>query len=119
MSSFLFSNFENGLIFDLYYQTKKPIIMAFFKREPKKFDYKPRYYKGEGNPYELKHKFDEFRTTVGKNKGIKAKFKAAIEEFKNSENGGFNKTILIIIGVLVLAFLWFIDFDLSIFLSKN
>ena len=47
--------------------------MGFIKRENKKFDYQPRYYKGEGNPYEFKHKFDEHRTTVGKSKGIKGK----------------------------------------------
>lgn len=93
--------------------------MGFIKKENKKFDYKPRYYKGEGNPYEVKHKFDEFRSTVGKSKGLKGKFSDAINEFKNSENGGINKTILIIIAILTLLFLFIIDFDLSIFLSKN
>ena len=93
--------------------------MAIFRKDPKKFDYKPRYYKGEGNPYEIKHKFDEYRTTVGKSKGIKGKLFTALDEFKSSENGGINKTILIIIGILVLIFLWIIDFDLSIFLPKE
>jgi len=54
--------------------------MGFLKRTNKKFDYKPRFYKGEGNPYEIGHKFDEFRTTVGKSKGIKSTFKNAIED---------------------------------------
>jgi len=90
--------------------------MGFLKkRTNKKFDYKPRYYKGEGNPYQIGHKFDEFRTTVGGNKGIKEKFKNAFEESENSENRGFNKTILIIIAILVFLFLYIIDFDLSIF----
>ncbi len=93
--------------------------MGFIKRENKKFDYKPTYYKGEGNPYEVKHKFDKFRTTVGKSKGLKGKFTDAFDEFKSAENGGFNSTILIIIAIFVLMFLFFIDFDLSIFLSKN
>ncbi|KAB1159835.1 riboflavin synthase subunit beta [Tenacibaculum aiptasiae] len=93
--------------------------MGFIKRENKKFEYKPRYYKGDGNPYEVKHKFDEFRSTVGKKKGLKKKFNQALDEFKNSEYGGFNKTIVIIIIILVLIFLFIIDFDLSIFLSKN
>lgn len=91
--------------------------MGFIKKENKKFDYKPRYYKGDGNPYEVKHKFDEFRTTVGKKKNLKGKFNAAFDEFKNSKNGGFNKTHAIIIIVLVLLFLFIIDFELSIFLS--
>ncbi|MDO6744790.1 riboflavin synthase subunit beta [Tenacibaculum soleae] len=93
--------------------------MGFIKRENKKFDYKPTYYKGEGNPYQVKHKFDEFRTTVGKTKGLKGKFNAALDEFKASENGGFNKTIVILIAIFVFLFLVFIDFDLSIFLPKN
>ncbi|WP_435263614.1 riboflavin synthase subunit beta [Tenacibaculum sp. nBUS_03] len=93
--------------------------MGFIKRENKKFDYTPRYYKGDGNPYEVKHKFDEFRTTVGKRKSLKGKFNSAINEFKNSKNGGFNSTIVIIVAILVLFFLFIIDFDLSIFLPKD
>ncbi|MBT8316997.1 MAG: riboflavin synthase subunit beta [Lutibacter sp.] len=90
--------------------------MGFLKkRTNKKFDYKPRYYKGEGNPYQIGHKFDEFRTTVGGSKGLKEKFQRAFEESENSENRGFNKTILIIIAILVFIFLYIIDFDLSIF----
>ncbi|CAM1344098.1 riboflavin synthase subunit beta [Tenacibaculum amylolyticum] len=91
--------------------------MGILKRENKKFEYKPRYYKGEGNPYELKHKFDEFRTTVGKRTSMKQKFKNALNEFKSSEYGGFNKTIVIITIILTLIFLYLIDFDLSIFLQ--
>ncbi len=91
--------------------------MGFIKKENKKFDYTPRYYKGEGNPYEVRHKFDEFRTTVGKKKNLKGKFNAAFDEFKNSKNGGFNMTHGIIIIVLVFIFLYIIDFELSIFLS--
>lgn len=93
--------------------------MGFIKRENKKFDYQPRYYKGEGNPYELKHRFDDHRTTVGKNNGIKGKFNTALDEFKNSENGGLNRTIIIVIATLTLAFLFIIDFDISIFSPKN
>ena len=93
--------------------------MGFIKKENKKFDYKPSYYKGEGNPYEVKHKFDQFRTTVGKNKSLKRKFTTALDEFKTSENGGFNRTIVFLIALFVLLFLFFIEFDLSIFLPKN
>ncbi|SEB35322.1 hypothetical protein SAMN04489761_0046 [Tenacibaculum sp. MAR_2009_124] len=93
--------------------------MGFIKRENKKFDYQPRYYKGDNNPYEFRHKFDEFRTTVGKRKSLKGKFSAALDEFKSSEFGGFNKTILITIAILVFIFLYIIDFDLSIFIPKN
>lgn len=88
------------------------------KRKHKKFEYKPRYYKGEGNPYEIKHKFDEFRTTIGENKNLKKKITNAIEELKSSDSKGTNKTILLIIAILVLIFLYIIDFDLSIFVKQ-
>ncbi|KAF9658287.1 riboflavin synthase subunit beta [Tenacibaculum sp. ZH5_bin.1] len=92
--------------------------MGFIKRENKKFDYKPRYYQGEGNPYEIKQKFDEYRTTVGKRKSLKGKFNAAFDEFKES-GYKLNKTIVIIALVLTLIFLFIIDFDLTIFFPKN
>ena len=88
--------------------------MGFLKRTNKKFDYQPRYYKGEGNPYKIEHKFDEFRVTAGKNKGIKGKFSDAIDDLKNSDKS-VNKTILYIIVILLFIFLYIIDFDLSIF----
>ncbi|MGB1284427.1 MAG: riboflavin synthase subunit beta [Polaribacter sp.] len=87
--------------------------MGFLKRTNKKFDYQPRYYKG-GNPYKIEHKFDEFRVTAGKSKGLKAKFNDALDELKNSDKG-VNKTILYIIFILVFIFLYIIDFDVSIF----
>lgn len=106
--------------------------MGFFKRKNKKFEYKPRYYKGDGNPYEIKHKFDQFRSTTGKNKSLKGKLLSAVDELKGNPSIEFNdevyefekhegnsrKIILYIIAVLVLVFLFIIDFDLSIFYSK-
>ena len=89
------------------------------KRKNKKFDYTPRYYKGEGSPYELKHKFDDFRKTIGNNNGLKSKFVNAIDDYKHTpDKGGANRRVLIIIGVLILIFLFIIDFDFSIFFSK-
>jgi len=85
------------------------------KHTNKKFDYTPRYYNGEGNPFKIGHKFDDFRTTVGSNKGLKDKFKSAFEESGSANHKGFNKVTLIIIAVLVFIFLYIIDFDLSIF----
>ncbi|WGH76578.1 riboflavin synthase subunit beta [Tenacibaculum tangerinum] len=92
--------------------------MGFIKRENKKFDYKPRYYEGENNPYEIKQKFDAYRTTIGKKKGLKNKFNAAFNEFKES-GYTLNKTVVIIALVLTFIFLFLIDFDLSIFFSKK
>ena len=88
--------------------------MGFLKRTNNKFDYQPRYYKGEGNTFKIEHKLDQFRKTAGKNRGIKAKFNDAISDLKNSDKK-VNKTLLIIISILVFIFLYIIDFDVSIF----
>jgi len=96
--------------------------MGFIKsRKNKKFSYTPRLYddKGEGNPFEIKHKFDDFRKTVGSNSGIKTKLNNALDDLKESPDRQVNRRILIIIAVLVLIFLYIIDFDLTIFFSKK
>ncbi|WP_412984355.1 riboflavin synthase subunit beta [Pontimicrobium sp. IMCC45349] len=85
-------------------------------RKNKKYDYKPRFYKGEGSPYEIKHKFDDNRKTIG-NPGLKGKFNNAIEDYKENPNEEANRRVLIVIAVLVLIFLFIIDFDLTIFFS--
>ena len=87
------------------------------QRKNKKFSYQPRYFNdnGEGNPFEIKRKFDEFRTTIGPNVGLKTKFKNAIQDFKNNRDKESNRRILIIVLILVLVFLFIIEFDLSIF----
>lgn len=95
--------------------------MGLFKtRKNKKFSYKPRYFddKGEGSPFEIKHKFDDYRKTVGGNKGIKTRFNDAVDDFKNNPDKQVNRRVLIIIAILILIFLFLIDFDLSIFFSK-
>lgn len=86
-------------------------------RKNKKFGYTPRYYEndGEGSPFEIEHKFDKYRTTVGPNKGFTGKFKSAFSDLKQSPNMAVTKRICIIAAILVLAFLFIIDFDLSIF----
>lgn len=90
------------------------------RKKNKRYNYTPRYYKGngEGSPFEIKHKFDGFRSTVGSSGGIKSKFNSAINELRNSPDKAANRRIIIIILVLMLLFLFFIDFDLSIFFSK-
>jgi len=88
------------------------------KRKNKKFNYEPRFYEGEGNPYEIKHKFDEFRTTVGENPSLKQKLNKALADYKNNSDKAATKRFLIIFGVLVLIFLFIIDFDLTIFFNN-
>ncbi len=90
-------------------------------KKNKKFGYQPRYYKnGEGgNPYEFKQKFDEYRSTLNSNVGLKSKFTNAFDELRNPQEKSATKTILIIIAILVFIFLFIIDFDLSIFSIKE
>ncbi|MCM4168995.1 riboflavin synthase subunit beta [Arenibacter sp. H213] len=89
-------------------------------RKNKKFGYSPRYYndKGEGNPYKIEHKLDKFRPTMDGRSGLKGKFSRAIGDFKRSGNRSQTIRLVVIIAILVLIFLYIIDFDLSIFISK-
>ena len=92
--------------------------MGIFKlRKNKKFDYKPRYYEkdSDGSPFEIKHKFDDYRKTIGATGGIKTRFNNAMADYKDNPNREANRRILYIIAALVLIFLFIIDFDLSIF----
>ncbi|MCK8522794.1 riboflavin synthase subunit beta [Aquimarina sp. D1M17] len=96
--------------------------MGIFKtKKNKKFSYSPRYWddKGEGNPYQMEHKFDKYRTTVGKNKGLKSTFNDAIDDLKNRSDRNVNRRIIWIVAVLVFIFLYLIDFDLSIFFTRS
>jgi len=84
----------------------------------KKFGYTPRFYndKGEGNPYEIEHKFDKFRYTVGRNRGLKRKFNNVLDDVKTKGDKDVKKRMYIILTILILLFLFIIDFDLSIFI---
>lgn len=89
-------------------------------RKNKKYSYQPRYYKGEGNPYELKHKFDDFRVTAGSDKGLKTKLNNAVGDYKyNADTNGANRRVFYIVAALILIFLFIIDFDLSIFFPNR
>ena len=91
--------------------------MAAFLRMKKNrtFSYKPRFYKGKTNPYKVEHKFDEYRTTVNYNRGLKAKIQSVLNDYGVDSDPWVRYRMLIIIAVLSLIFLWIIDFDLSIF----
>ncbi len=87
------------------------------KRKNKRFSYKPRHYEydGEGSPFSMEHRFDRFRSTVGENKSLKSKFKTAWADLRQTSDKNTQLRLLVIIGILVLLFLFIIDFDLSIF----
>ena len=90
--------------------------MGLFKlRKNKKFNYEPRYYKGDSSPFEIKHKFDDQRVTVQKT-NLKGTLKNALSDMKSTDHQTSYR-IRIIVLILVFIFLWFIDFDLSLFFS--
>ena len=89
-------------------------------RKNKKFGYEPRYYENdsEGSPFQMEHKFDSYRSTVGESKNLKAKFKAAFTELKKTSDKNTNYRLFFIFTILILIFLFIIDFDLSIFFKS-
>ncbi|MFD2697493.1 riboflavin synthase subunit beta [Mesonia sediminis] len=91
------------------------------RRKNKQFSYKPRYYddKGEGSPYKIKTKYDQFRKTTGNPLGFVGNVKSALAELKEKdEDQTSRKRILLIVAILIFLFLLFIEFDLSIFLPE-
>ncbi|MGB1349334.1 MAG: riboflavin synthase subunit beta [Flavobacteriaceae bacterium] len=90
--------------------------MGLFKlKKNKRFNYKPRFYKGVGNPFELKHKFEDQRTTVEKN-NLKKTFKIALNDLKSYDIKSL-RIIIIVSFLLSLLFLFIIEFDLTIFIK--
>lgn len=90
--------------------------MGLFKlKKNKRFNYKPRFYKGVGNPFELKHKFGDQRTTVEKN-NLKKTFKIALNDLKSYDIKSL-RIIIIVSFLLSLLFLFIIEFDLTIFIK--
>jgi hypothetical protein len=92
--------------------------MSIFKtRENKKFSYTPRYYKNEEGtqPFHMERKFDQYRSTIHTPSGIKGKLTKAVYEWKSSQDRTSEKRVLLIAVVLLVLFLWLIDFDFTIF----
>lgn len=87
-------------------------------RGNKSFNYNPRYYKGEGNPYKIEHKLDKFRSTANTTRGLKNKISSAVEDLKSEGDKNSKIRFLVTLGVLLLIFLFIIDFDLSIFFNS-
>jgi len=85
----------------------------------KSFNYTPRYYEGkeEGNIYDFESKYNKNRESVNYN-DYRAHWKEARNDSRHRGNREINYRLLGIIAALVLIFLIFIDFDLSIFTQK-
>ncbi|MBX2828586.1 MAG: hypothetical protein KTR22_10505 [Flavobacteriaceae bacterium] len=81
-----------------------------------RFNYTPRYYKGKEDIDEGKFptKLDAYNESYNKN-DFGSHWHQARKDRRNRGNFEFNNTVLIIAAVLAFLFLWFIDFDLTIF----
>ncbi len=91
---------------------------GFFKLPTyKKFNYTPRYYQGKENNQNL-YDFDSAirrdRETHSYN-DFRAQWSEARHDSRHRGNREINKRLLIIIGVLILIFLFIIDFDITLF----
>jgi len=86
-------------------------------RKNKKFDYSPRYYTHdkEGSPFGMEQRFDKYRKTIGSTGGWKSKFGNALQDLREGSNHRTKQTIFIVFAILILLFLYIIDFDLTIF----
>lgn len=86
-------------------------------RRNRTYDYHPRYYddKGKGNPYKMAPKFDEYRSTLSNQRGLKNKFNNVLEDTRREGDRNVKIRLAIIVAALILVFLFVIDFDLSIF----
>ena len=81
-----------------------------------RYNYTPRYYKGKdtGNIYDFDSKFNKYKNTTN-SIDFGAQWADARSSSRTRGNREINKRVIYIIIVLVLIFLWIIDFDLSIF----
>ncbi len=87
-------------------------------RKNRTFDYKPRFYKGGASPYKIEPKLDQFRSTITNQRGLKNKFSNAFDDLNRKGDKNTRNRFLIIVALLVLLFLFIIDFDLSIFYKR-
>ena len=89
---------------------------TFKLRKNKRFNYTPRYYEGKevGNVYEIGSRFEKHREGLNAN-DFGGHWKEARKANRHRGNREVSVRLLIIIAVLIFVFLYFIDFDLSIF----
>ena len=90
------------------------------RKTNRRYNYTPRYYKGksEGNIYDFENRITKYRDTTNS-----IDFGAQWgEDRKSSRNRGnleINKRVMYIVAILIFIFLYFIDFDLSIFTARQ
>jgi|SRR5690625_176416 len=100
-----------------FFIAMKLVFHKFKRRENRRYNYTPRYYKGK----EGAQTFDFETSTFHKYRDMPnaadfgAHWKVDRAESRNRKNREINGRILFIAFILIFIFLWIIDFDLSIF----
>jgi hypothetical protein len=91
-------------------------VNLFKLNKNKRFNYNPRYIKGESveNIYDFESVYEKHRKYKS-SYDLSSAWKEDRHAYRNRSNSLFSKTLLIIIFCLVFIFLFIIDFDLSIF----
>ena len=92
-------------------------INLFKLRKNRRYNYTPRYYKGKdsGNIYEFDSKFSKYREIYNTN-DFGQKWNEARLQMRTRKNRSISLRLLMIILTLILASLYILDFDLSIFI---
>jgi hypothetical protein len=90
-------------------------------RKNKKYDYQPRFYdsQGQGNPFKIQHKLDQFRTTADGPGGLKTRWHRAMGDMRQQGDRYQQYRFWIILAILILIVLYILDFDLSVFLNNE
>ena len=91
-------------------------VNLFKLEKNKRFNYNPRYYKEKSvqNIYAFDSIFSKNRNYTSSS-DFSSKWKEERLSYRNRSNKNFSTKIIVIASILVLIFLFIIDFDLSIF----
>ncbi len=86
----------------------------------RRYNYTPRYYKGksDGNIYDFENRITKYRDTTNAI-DFGAHWSEARKSSRHRGNREINKRVVMIALLLVFLFLYFIDFDLSIFTATD
>ncbi|MDR9400935.1 MAG: hypothetical protein RI558_05885 [Psychroflexus sp.] len=91
-------------------------VNAFKLRNNQRYNYTPRYYNGkkDTNIYDFDLKINKYREQ--KNAiDFGSHWAEDRKQMRTRSNRSINKNVIIIAMILLIIFLWIIDFDLSIF----
>lgn len=91
-------------------------LFRFEKRQNRRYNYTPRYYKGkeDDKAIDIDSRFRKYREKPN-SIDFGAQWKEDRLNSRNRKNRVINRRLVYIILILILIFLWIIDFDISIF----